>query len=271
MNGTIFDINEFSIHDGPGARITVFMKGCPLRCVWCHNPEGLSREPQLMYKKNICAHCDRCKIPCKHPECKAFDRCIHSCPNGCLSVSGKIVSSKELFELILKNKDFFEMTRGGVTFSGGEPMLQSEFVCEVVDSLVGIHKAIQTSGFADLETYKRTVDKFDFVMQDIKFADEAEHIKYTGVSNERILNNIEFLKERGENFVFRVPLIPGITDTTENLEGISRIVGESPVELLKYNPLSSAKYEMLDMEYELSVNKNRDEDFTKYFSNAKMG
>lgn len=268
MNGIIFDIKEFSVHDGPGGRFTVFLKGCPLSCVWCHNPEGLKKNVQLMYKKNMCVDCGRCRIPCEHTECKGFDRCIHACANGCLSVSGKEISAEVLAQRLLENKDFFEMAKGGVTVSGGEPLMQGEFVCELADRLGGIHKAIQTSGYANNEIYKKTIDKFDYVMQDIKLWNREKHKKYTGVYNDVILENIEYLKKSGKEFVFRVPLIPDITDTAENLKGIAEITGEYPVELLSYNPMAGAKYEMLGMEYTLGERKNKNTDYTKFFKNA---
>lgn len=270
MNGTIFDIKEFAIHDGPGCRITVFLKGCPLRCKWCHNPEGLSEMPQLMVKTSLCSHCGRCFETCTHQECVPFKRCVHVCPNGCLSISGTEISAENLAEKLNTNADFLKATGGGITISGGEPLMQSNFVCGLAQRLSSIHKAIQTSGYTDFDTYKKVIDKFDYVMQDIKLADEALHIKYTGVSNKKILKNIEYLKSSGKEFVFRVPLIPGITDTAENLSAISRIVGNSPVELLKYNPLAGAKYEMLGMEYSLNCKKECYEDFTRYFNNAKL-
>lgn len=270
MNGTIFDIKEFSIHDGPGARITVFLKGCPLRCKWCHNPEGLSCKPQLMIKENLCVHCMRCRMPCEHEECKSFDRCIHACPNGCISVSGKVISDVELASKINSNAEVLNSMRGGVTFSGGEPLLQADFVCSAAEKLRDMHKAIQTSGYADIETYKKVILKMDYVMQDIKLADEEAHIKYTGVSNKKIIKNIEWLKDSGKKFVLRVPLIPDITDTDENLEKISKIAGSYPVELLRYNSLAGAKYKMIGMKYLLPDNKNRDIDFTGYFENARI-
>lgn len=271
LEGVIFDIKEFSIHDGPGGRITVFLKGCPLRCKWCHNPEGLKVRKQLMYKSSLCVHCGACALQCTHEECKPFGRCIHACANRCLSVSGETVTAKALADKILDSADFLSMLDGGVTISGGEPMLQSEFVCELADRLSSMHKAIQTSGYTDLPTYKKVIDKFDYIMQDIKLADEKLHMQYTGVSNKKILANIEYLKASNKQFVFRVPLIPDITDTEENLKAISEIAGDCPVELLSYNPLAGAKYEMLGEKYTLDGRENRNEDFTKYFKNAKMG
>lgn len=268
MTGTVFDIKEFSIHDGPGARFTVFLKGCPLRCKWCHNPEGLIREKQLVYKEKSCMHCGLCKKPCSHEECKGFGKCLHVCPNDCLSVAGVDYTSDELAKIILENADFFEMNGGGVTISGGEPMMQSEFVCEVFDRLPGIHKAIQTSGYTNRETYLKVIEKVDFVMQDIKLANPFLHRKYTGVSNEQILENINMLKNSGKNFVFRVPLIPGITDTKENLTAISEITGGHKTELLRYNNLAGSKYRQVGMEYTLPDITPREDDFTKYFKNA---
>lgn len=269
MHGTIFDIKEFSIHDGPGGRITVFLKGCPLRCLWCHNPEGLSKAPQLMIKQNLCTRCGRCRIPCAHPECAHFDRCIHACPNGCISVSGREIEDDELAKIIQSYTPALQSMDGGVTFSGGEPMLQADFVCAVADRL-SLHKAIQTSGMTNTKTYQTVIEKMDYVMQDIKLADDAAHRRYTGVSNRLILKNIAHLKQSKKPFVLRVPLIPGITDTPENLRAIADIAGDSPVELLRYNPLAGAKYEMLGLPYRGPMGENAQKDFTMYFSNAKM-
>lgn len=269
-NGIIFDIKEFSIHDGPGARMTVFLKGCPLRCLWCHNPEGLLPSPQLMVKETMCTHCGDCFLKCSHAECQPYQRCVHACANGCLTVSGRTVSAEQLAAELLKNADFLAMTGGGITFSGGEPLLQSEFLCAATERLPGVHLALQTSGYAEPEIYRQAIDKFDYIMQDIKLAKEAEHLQYTGVSNEKILKNIAYLKRSGKKFVFRIPLIPGITDTAENLKACAEIAGEQPVELLRYNPLAGAKYEMLGMQYPLSAEGNREKDYTGFFGNAKM-
>ncbi len=252
MNATIFDIKEFSLHDGPGGRITVFFKGCPLRCMWCHNPEGLSKEPQLMIKHNMCVHCGRCKRGCSHPECRGFDRCIHACPLGCISVSGRAYNSEELAAILKKNADFLELNGGGVTFSGGEPMMHGEFIRELIPKLGGMHTAVQTSAYTDSDNFKKTVDMLDFVMMDIKLADREKHKKYTGVYNDIILENFKYLKNSGREHVIRVPLIPNITDTKENLEAIYEIVGDSKVEFLKYNNLAGAKYPMLGMKYPLA-------------------
>lgn len=271
MKGTIFDIKEFTVHDGPGSRITVFLKGCPLRCQWCHNPEGLRVEKQLMYRSNFCTHCGRCYVPCEHPECQSFKRCIHACVNGCLTVSGEELSSDVLAERLLENAQMLKLMGGGITISGGEPMLQSDFVCELTEKLGGaVHLAIQTSGYTKPETYQKVIKGFDYVMQDIKLADDELHKRFTGVSNEQILENIAWLKTSGKEFVFRVPLIPDITDTEENLRAISKLVGNFRTELMPYNEFAGAKYHMVGMEYAIADKKNRREDFTRFFKNAVM-
>lgn len=258
------------MHDGPGPRITVFLKGCPLRCKWCHNPEGLSAARQLAYKEAACTHCGACRKPCSHPECAPFGRCVHACVNGCLSISGETLSAQHLAQRLGKRGEILKRMGGGITISGGEPMLQADFVCELAWQLGDFHKAIQTSGYAEPEVYRKVIGSVDYVMQDIKLADPQAHIRYTGVSNGRILENVEWLKASGKPFVFRVPLIPGITDTEENLRAVSRIVGPFPTELLPYNPLAGAKYPMVGMEYPLPAGKNRSENFEKFFENAVL-
>lgn len=251
MTGIVFDIKEFSVHDGPGSRITVFLKGCPLRCRWCHNPEGLVTEPQLMVQTNGCTGCKKCFEPCEHPECQPFGRCLHICPNGCLKISGTRWRTEDLANHLLKNADFLTLTGGGITVSGGEPMLQSDFVIELADKLKGVHKAIQTCGYTDEETYLKVIDKFDYIMQDIKLVDPAAHKFYTGVDNDLILRNIDLLKKSGKEHIFRMPLIPGITDTEENKSAALKLAGDSKLEFLDYNPLAGAKYSMLGMKYPL--------------------
>lgn len=252
MRGTVFDIKEFTVHDGPGSRITVFLKGCPLRCRWCHNPEGLSAAPQLMVQKNGCTGCGACFAPCEHPACQPFGRCLHACPNGLLKCSGQEWESADLAAHLQKHQSFFAMTGGGITLSGGEPLMQADFVCDLVDRLEGIHTALQTSGYADPAVYRRVVDRFDYILQDIKLVDSALHRRYTGVDNALILQNIAYLKASKKQFVFRMPMIPGITDTPENIAAAKELAGGYPLEFLDYNPLAGAKYEMLGMTYPLT-------------------
>ena len=254
MTGTVFDIKEFSLHDGPGPRVTVFLKGCPLRCRWCHNPEGLSPKPQLMVKQNLCTKCGKCFQSCDHPECAGLGRCLYACPNGLVSLSGQVYEAEELAKKVMKNADFYAMNGGGVTVSGGEPLAQADFVCALFDYLP-IHKAIQTSGYADNSVFKRVIDRCDYVMMDVKLADREMHKQYTGVYNDKILENLEYLKQSGKAYVIRTPLIPNITDTQENLAAIQALLGDSPWEKLPYNTMAGAKYPMLGMQYGMEQEK----------------
>lgn len=251
MIGTIFDIKEMAVHDGPGIRTTVFFKGCPLRCKWCHNPEGLSFEPQLMYKDIRCIDCKSCQRECEHPECQPFGRCIHACPENCLEIAGRKVTAKELAEELKETAHILGNSFGGFTFSGGEPLAQPEFLLELIEELKGYHLCIETSGFCDGEIFKSVIDKLYFVIMDIKLVDSKLHKKYTGVGNELILKNFEILKESGKPYIIRTPLIPNITDTHENLTEIKKIIGDSTWEKLPYNAAAGAKYKMLGIEYPL--------------------
>lgn len=251
MTGIIFDIKEFALHDGPGVRTTVFFKGCPLRCIWCHNPEGLSPKLQLMTKDTRCRHCGRCGIPCAHEECRPFGRCIYACPDALISVCGKEVTADELFERLMKDADLLKDSEGGITFSGGEPLMQPEFLCQMLDRLkeAGIHTAIETCGHAKPEVFQKSTEKADLIIMDLKLADPELHKKYTGVDNGWILGNAEWLKSSGKAHIFRTPLIPGITDTRENLAAVGAIAGDSEHQLLPYNELAGAKYPMLGEEF----------------------
>ncbi len=251
MMATIFDIKEMAVHDGPGIRTTVFFKGCPIRCIWCHNPEGLSVEPQLMYKDARCIDCKNCKKECEHEECQPFHRCIHVCPENCLEITGKKVTVKELAKELKKSAEILGDFFGGFTFSGGEPLAQPEFLLELIEDLKGYHLCIETSGFADSETFKMVVDNMDFVIMDIKLADTDLHKQYTGAGNEKILANFEILKDSGKPYIIRTPLIPGITDTPENLAAIEKIVDGSEWEKIPYNAAAGAKYKMLGMKFNL--------------------
>ncbi|MBQ8552259.1 MAG: glycyl-radical enzyme activating protein [Clostridia bacterium] len=269
MTGIVFDIKEFSVHDGPGVRTTVFMKGCPLSCKWCHNPEGLSPTPEIMVRTARCRHCGLCKAHCSHVDCKPYERCLHACPDGLVSVVGKVWDSDELAKKLLENADFMETSGGGVTVSGGEPTMQADFVCELFDRLSGVHRAVETCGFCGSDKFLRILDRVELVMMDVKLADPALHKKWCGVSNEPILANLERLKKSGKPHIIRVPLIPNITDTRENLFAISELIGDSPVELLPYNPFAGAKYEGVGKIYTLDGGENAHVDLT-IFKNAKL-
>ncbi|MBO5726123.1 MAG: glycyl-radical enzyme activating protein [Clostridia bacterium] len=269
IKGTVFDIKEMTVHDGPGSRVTVFLKGCPLRCLWCHNPEGLSPEPQLMIKENLCEKCGLCMRGCTHAECQPFERCLHSCPKGLVTLAGVEYEPKQLAEKLLKYKDFLNSVGGGITFSGGEPLLQAEFVLQTLKHIKGIHIALQTSGYCESDVFKEVLKKVDYVLYDIKLADTDEHLKYTGVDNHLILENYKILAKKCLPHVVRIPLIPGITDTPENLSAIAEIVGDTRVEIMRYNHFAPSKYKMVGLEFELPDLPSNDVDLS-VFKNAVM-
>ena len=250
MKGLIFDIKEFAVHDGEGIRTTVFFKGCPLRCVWCHNPEGLSPKRELYLKQNGCLSCGFCRKPCDHPECQEVGRCLHICPKNLVSAAGVEWEAEALAEKLLKHKDFFNSMGGGITLSGGEPLLQADFCVELLTLLKGqVHTAIETSGVANADTFQKVVSLCDFVYMDVKLADAEQHKKYTGVDNEIILKNAEWLKASGIGHTFRTPLIPDITDTEENLTALAAIVGSDPWEKLSYHSAARDKHTRLGLPY----------------------
>lgn len=257
MTGTIFDIKEMAVHDGPGIRTTVFFKGCPLSCKWCHNPEGLIKSPQLMYKKGRCTGCGKCKEKCEHEECQIYGRCIRICPENCLEISGKKVDAKELAIMLEKTADVLGDSFGGFTFSGGEPLMQPEFLLALAEHLKGYNLCMETSGYADEETFRKTVDVMDYVIMDIKLADDVLHRKYTGVSNRKIIENFQYLRLSGKPYVIRTPLIPNICDTENNLSEIKKIIEDSRWEKLPYNQMASAKYEMLGLPYPMDLPVHR--------------
>lgn len=251
MTGVVFDIKEFSIHDGPGPRVTVFLKGCPLHCLWCHNPEGLSREPQLLWKESLCNGCGRCRVLCDHPDCLGMARCRHQCTAGALTRSGTYWETENLARKLRSYEKMLSAMGGGITLSGGEPLYQPEFAISLLRGLSRMHRAIQTCGYTSEAVFSEMLEHTEYVMLDIKLADPIAHQKYTGVDNGPILKNLQLLQQSGKPHLLRTPLIPGITDTAENLAAIAALAEDSPVELLQYNPFAPAKYAQLGMEFPL--------------------
>lgn len=253
MKGIIFDIKEMAVHDGPGLRTTVFFKGCPLRCQWCHNPEGLIRAPQLLYRSASCVSCGQCRKACDHEICKDFDRCILACPENCLEIAGREVTALQLAEQLLPSAAVLGDSFGGFTFSGGEPLAQASFLLALVRELEGYHLCLETSGYARNSVFCQVVETMNMVIMDLKLADPILHKQYTGVDNGPILENFHWLQQSGKAHVIRTPLIPGITDTAENLQAIASLVGDSPWEQLPYNEMAGAKYKQLGMTYPLDM------------------
>ena len=251
MKGMIFDIKEMALHDGPGIRTTVFLKGCPLRCKWCHNPDGFSTARELSFNSSLCIDCGSCRRECEHEECKPFSRCIRACPRGILRIVGREVGAEELLDELISGASVLGESFGGFTFSGGEPLMQWEFLSELLRHLSSYHRAIETSGYAEESVFRSVIDRCDLVIMDIKIADSERHKFYTGRDNRLILNNLALLLASGKPHVIRTPLIPGITDTDENLSAIKALIGDAVWERLPYNTMAGAKYALLGRKYEL--------------------
>ena len=261
MTGCVFSVEEFSVYDGPGIRTSVFLKGCPLSCSWCHNPEGQQSETEIVRSPNGCTECGKCEeYAQKNDEKLCYtEKSIENCPRGLLRYCGEEYTAQQLCEKLVKNKCILD-DGGGVTFSGGEPLFQSGFLCECLDLLNGkLHRAVQTSGFASEEIFEKVLEKADYFLFDLKLADSEKHKKYTGVPNEVILKNFEKLCKSNKAFTVRIPLIPTVTDTTENIRGLCGIMKKNGVtyaELLPYNKMAGGKYKMTGRKYTPDFDEN---------------
>lgn len=252
--GVVFDIKQMAVFDGPGIRTTVFLKGCPLRCQWCHNPEGLSPRPELMVSHASCTHCGRCAAVCPSPEqCVLCGKCVRVCPDGLRRICGTEYTPEQLADILLEDRDYLAAMGGGVTFSGGEPTMQARFVTDTARLLKGMHLAVETCGYCAPEDFDAVVSVMDYVMMDLKLVDENAHRAYTGASNKPILANLERLKASGKPFRIRIPVIPGVNDSAENFRATAELVAGAPglemVELLPYHKTAGAKYSMVGKRY----------------------
>lgn len=252
--GTVFDIKELGLYDGDGIRLTVFLKGCPLSCVWCQNPEGQRMPPEVFRHESRCVGCGRCRVPCNHPECAPYGVCLRACPDRLVGLYGKIYTADALADEINAYGDF--LSYGGVTFSGGEPALQSDFLREVATK-IPYPKAMETCAAVPEEDFLPLALLMDDLFVDLKLMDEGDHIRYTGLSNRQILQNIRALNDAKKPFVIRVPLIPGITDSNDNQDAIAAFLAErtalKKVELLSYNPFTPQKYALIGREYQAPI------------------
>lgn len=276
MTGVVFDIKEFAVFDGPGIRTTVFLKGCPLRCRWCHNPEGLSPTPQLMVSRAACTHCGACAIVCPHPEnCTACGACISACRGGYRKIAGGEWTADALAARLQKDADVYALSGGGVTFSGGEPLMQWDFVREVIGRLQGVHTAIETSGFASDSVFEDAMAQLDLIMMDWKVSDPAAHRHYTGVSQDVILRHARMLAKGHTPFILRMPIIPGVNDNEEHFKTAASLVRGAKslvrVELLPYQRAAGAKYEMVSMDYAPGFDESRmPQMFTQIFESENI-
>ena len=253
LKATIFDIERNSYVDGPGIRTTVFFKGCNLRCAWCHNPEGQSPKPQMMFYKNKCTGCGKCKEKCPNAleKCELCGKCTIYCPHDAREICGKEYTVDEVMREILKDKVFYENSGGGVTFSGGECMLQIDFLEEILKVCKenGIHTAVDTAGHVPYEYFERILPYTNLFLYDVKCYDSEKHRQYTGVGNELILENLERLLTTGKSVWVRIPIIPTVNDTVEEIQRIKAYISScgkpEKIELLPYHAMGEHKFEAL--------------------------
>jgi pyruvate formate lyase activating enzyme len=265
--GVVFWIERFAVHDGPGIRVAVFLKGCPLRCAWCHSPESQSARPELLLKTDRCLLCGTCVPFCRHDaiagdeaafetdraRCDACGDCIEECPAGARAIAGRTTTVPELVAEVEKDRVFVDTSGGGVTFSGGEPLMQPEFLAEAIAACAaaGFHTAVETSGFGTRAAIAAAA-RADLILFDLKLYDDARHRRFTGVSNRVILDNFTYLTGRHPAVRVRVPLIPGVNDDEENLQALgslARAGGVSQIDLLPYHTAGMAKYARLGRPY----------------------
>jgi len=264
IRGRVFNIQRYSLHDGPGIRTVVFLKGCPLRCVWCCNPESIEREPHITFSEQKCIGDGRCVEVCptgartsegyRVERCTFCGRCVEVCPTGALEFMGREMSIEEVVREVEKDRLFYESSGGGVTLSGGEVLAQKRFSVQLLKEFRHrmLHTAIETSGFAPWEQVREVAEACDLVLYDLKHMDPDMHTRYTGVSNELILENAKKLAQIKEELIFRVPLIGGVNTDSENIRALADFVkrtGVEEVHLLPYHRLGESKYTKLGREY----------------------
>ncbi len=282
LSGLVFDIQKFAVHDGGGIRTLVFLKGCPLRCQWCSNPESLGKKPEMIFVPNNCISCGACLTVCPsdairqaepqsvglkmdREKCTLCGSCARSCYAGAINIIGRYLSVPELMAIIERDRKFYEQSNGGVTFSGGEPTAQPEFLTAALKELQerGIHTAIETSSFAPWDTFEPILRHVDLVLTDIKHMDDAEHRRLTGVSNRPILNNLRAISRLGIPMKIRLPLIPGLNDSPENLtataEFAKKLGSLQSLDILPYHRLGEGKWRQLGVDYSLCGLKPQNE------------
>ncbi len=259
----IFDIKRYAINDGPGIRVVIFFKGCNLHCAWCHNPESISAKVEKMYAPAKCIKCGTCIAAClekaismthdgvvTNPDlCKVCRKCADVCPTKAIEMSGKAMNVSEVMDIIEKERIFFDQSGGGVTFSGGEPLIHSKMLIELLDECRKrkIHTAIDTAGNVNSDIILEAAKRTDLFLYDLKMMDSDLHKKWVNSSNKKILQNLKTISELGANIIIRIPLIGGVNDTVENVEATARFISElagdkKEVNLLPYHNIAQNKY-----------------------------
>ncbi len=268
--GTIFNIQKYAIHDGPGIRTTVFLKGCPLKCGWCHNPESQSIQQEILFSPDKCIGCGDCYKGCigkaissiqgqrikDNNKCSLCGNCAVNCPAEAIEMIGKTMTAEDLMKEIEKDRIFYEESGGGVTFSGGEPLMQLEFLHEVLHRCreVEIHTVLDTSGYSSWETLSKISSHVELFLYDIKHMNDQKHMALTGVSNRPILDNLKKLVAEGKRIWIRVPIIPGINDDDQNIAEIGSLMDSlklREIYLLPYHNIAMDKYRRLGKTYGL--------------------
>jgi pyruvate formate lyase activating enzyme len=267
VRGIIFDIMRFAVNDGPGIRTTVFLKGCLLSCWWCHNPEGLHRGIEMAYRVERCTLCGECIDACPQralgleetrvvrdeDQCVVCASCATECYGGAHEQVGREISVEELLAELLKDRVFYDESGGGVTFSGGEPLFQYDFLLAALKACkgAGLHTVLETSGLAATDHLEQVRAYTDLFLYDVKVVDDERHKRLTGVSNHRIMENLRHLASAGTALTVRVPLIPGVNDDDGNLDGLAALLSElktvRDIHLLPYHTGAAAKYRSLGM------------------------
>ena len=271
MKGLVFNIQRFSVNDGPGIRTTVFLKGCPLRCKWCHNPESISPDQQLVLREDRCVRCGDCFALCKNHAVQRVDggfttvrdvcvecgECSEVCNADARQIAGKAMTESEVMGEIEKDVIFYEHSGGGASFSGGEPLLQHEFLCSLLEACKkkGIHTVVDTTGMTSPEILERVSAFVDLFLFDLKMLDDAKHREFTGVSNSMILSNLRRLAEMKKQVIVRIPIIPGVNDDPREIREsgafIASLGNVAEIHLLPYHTIGVEKYHRLGEEYEM--------------------
>lgn len=266
--GLVFDIQHFCLDDGPGIRTTVFFKGCPLRCIWCHNAEGLSIKPQIYFSNEKCAGCGMCAEVCPQnghsfydnthkvdfSACIRCEACTKICPNEALRVAGKHMTAEEVLKEVIKEKPFYEHSGGGVTLSGGEPLMQGEFAHELASLCKknGLHVCIETSGYCSKDTLLQIMPYVDLFLFDYKHYDSEKHKVYTGVDNKRILENLRVISDAGKPIALRCPIVPSCNNTEAHYRAIAKAANElsgvQEIHIEPYHPFGLGKYRSIGCE-----------------------